>query len=311
MHLWNWLLCCVLLNTKCIRIALLLVALFSSPSVFASAGREIVWLEEVKISTGKTITVKRGEIRRRVAEPFQKAAWLFQEAWIEGDIPEIGRFRWETSLRPWLLDRGQDGLWYLIGMFGAYSAQYEYGLYTPRAEIRPRYVPFRLRNGRWERIVARDLPEEFMSPNLLLYGETLFQPQKDGPTHETEVLKDFPRGFSNGDKLTFPLKAKVHIPYGDTKRNFALARHEVDFGERFKDRCVLDATCGDDCSSIGGSCGRAYRLIDGKYGFGGVCFVPTTCGPKCGELRGRCEPVGQIAFDPNQGRSPQQRNMSR
>ena len=185
----------------------LLVALLQACAT--GGGREIVWFEEVSLSSGNTITVERGEVRRLVAEPFQKAGWLYQGSWIEGSIPGVGPFRWETSLSPWLLDLGADKRWYMIGMSG-HTSEHEYGLFMPRP-MWPRYIPFRLVDNKWTRIVEHDVPIEFTKPNLLVFGETIFEPLP-GSVEDKEIRQKYTFGFSNGDKLDLSLKEQLNRP---------------------------------------------------------------------------------------------------
>lgn len=300
--------------------ALLVIGVSLLAGCASGRGPEIVWREEVKLSSGEVITVTRGEVRRFVAEPFQRGGWLYQASWIEGSIPGVGPFRWDTPLTPLLIDRAADGHWYMVGRAGN-TAEGEYGLYSPRPETRPLYIPFRLDGGKWTRIVERDFPTELDKPNLLVFGSIIFEPTEASYT-DTEIRKQRRFGFRNGDTLALSLKVLVNRPFHpDANRFYALQRWHIDFGERFKTRCVVAIGCTEGCEGSGWSCGRAYGLLDSapapgssdppasqKYGFRPVCYSDDSCAgvPDCHNRGGRCEPVGQIELDPALGRAPVQ-----
>lgn len=232
-------------------------------------GNEINWNEEVRLSTDENIVVKRGEIRRYVREPLQKGDWLFQEAWIEWELPAFGRFRWDTTLRPWLLDRASNGTWYLIGMKGSYSSESEYGIHHPHGRG-ALFVPFQFRNNRWERILGTDLPAEFQKPNLLVYGELVFEPHPnatywDGVTHRRRPQE---REFSSGDLLDLARKERVNVPsHLDSEPRFKLAQQWIDNGERYKSECTVGGACGPQCAQKGGRCEVIKRMgLDERIG---------------------------------------------
>ena len=269
-----------------------------------AAGPEIQWNEVVKISSGEQIVVKRGEKRRYVGAPFEKKGWLFQEAWIEGDLPSVGKFRWETSLRPFLLDRGDDGHWYLIGLSG-HRSEYEYDLYHPRNETF--FVSYRLDDGVWRRIVGSELPISLNTTktlNLLFSGSMIFEPS-DRYRYATEELKRSPHRFWNGDLLDLELKERVQRPlYPYDKYLFTLSPDRLDQGVRYELRCMLKSECGSDCSNQGGDCEQAYIWEDKS--FKNVCLTPKGSSIKCYKEIGNANVLGFSRFNPNVGRTPKQ-----
>src|SRR5438552_2675338 len=135
-------------------------------------------------------------------EPGRGSGWLFHQAWIEADLSDAGRLRWDTSLAPWLLDRTPDGTWYLVGWTPSSSGIREYQLGRPSGGEKT-FVAFRLTGDRWERIKVEEFPDTFKGPNLLVSSERMFSKQKDfiyfdGATHRGASLR---APLSNGDLL--------------------------------------------------------------------------------------------------------------
>ena len=277
-----------------------------------SPGQEIQWNEEVKISTGEQIVVKRGEKRRYVGAPFEKKGWLFQEAWIEAELPNAGRLRWDTSLSPWFLDRASDGTWYLVGLTSSYSSHHEYGLYHPR-NAGALFVPYRLREGNWERILGKDFPAEFKTPNLLVYGELIFEPRPNGYYWDGTTYRGRPieRKFSNGDLLDLAQKERVNFPSDfSAERYFRISQQWLDQGERYKQDCRLAGGCGIECTNRGGACEKVMLWDRDEFTQECMLKLPAPCDANCrqGVV---CGTVIRIGLDERMGRSPKQYGQSK
>ena len=221
---------------------------------------------------GNTFIARRSETRRYVVEPGQKGGWLFQEAALEADVPGLGHIKWETSLHPWLLDRANDGRWYLIGMVGAYAADSEYGIFDGRG-TGPRFVFYRAREGDWERILVNDLPTELATPNLLLYGEEIFDPD---PRRRYWTPPSGPaprRNFFNGERLELDLKSRLNVSdradaLSASRYDLAIVRAKfpwmLDHGTRNLPECVTGAPCNDACFKSGNVCRSVRRFEVGQ-----------------------------------------------
>lgn len=134
--------------------------------------RHFEWTEDVKLSDGRMILVKRTEDYRRIVDVgagFQKG-WLFQKSTISAELPApIQRLvSWEGSLKPLVLDIQPDGSAYLVCRVATGAARTEWKI--PDHEF---YVPFHLKNENWQRIPLSELPTS-VKPNLLGSSYTLF-----------------------------------------------------------------------------------------------------------------------------------------
>lgn len=135
--------------------------------------RHFEWTEDVKLSDGRMIVVKRTEDYRAsmdVGAGFQRG-WLLQKSSISAELPSpIKRnVSWEASLVPLVLDiQPDDNAVYLVGVVPTGAARTEWKV--PNHEF---YVPFRLAAEGWQRIHLADLPV-FVQPNLLASGYGLF-----------------------------------------------------------------------------------------------------------------------------------------
>lgn len=129
--------------------------------------KEIYWKEQVRLSTGEMILVDRGERRRRAGEGFSNG-WLFDDAWLEANLPGVGKARWEGALLPLVLDVTARGEWYLLGVTQSSRGEKDY-----RLPEHKRYVAFKLSQSLWERIPFAQFPDSF-SPNLLANTGRLF-----------------------------------------------------------------------------------------------------------------------------------------
>ena len=143
------------------------------PTVGACSNeRHVEWTEDVKLSDGRMILVKRTEDYRRIMDVgagFQRG-WLFQKSSISAELPAPIQRKvvWEGSLKPLVLDIHPDGSVYLVCRVATGAAQIEWKV--PDHEF---YVPFRLTPENWQRIPLVDLPTSVL-PNLLGNTYTLF-----------------------------------------------------------------------------------------------------------------------------------------
>jgi hypothetical protein len=130
--------------------------------------KRVEWQEQVRFSTGQVIVLKRGE-RARLAYGGQLPPdWLFDEAWLEADLPGVGRARWDGSLSPLVLDVTPTGEWYLLGVVAANRGHRDYSVPEHK-----RYVAFKLSSSTWQRVPFSQFPESF-KPNLLANTHRLF-----------------------------------------------------------------------------------------------------------------------------------------
>jgi hypothetical protein len=146
------------------RVAALLLLLFATACAGAGgrdARKVVEWKEQVQLSTGQVIVIERGA-RFRVSDPGTgRLGWLFDDAWLQMDLPGAGSARWEGSLEPLVLDVTPEGRWFLLGVVGAYRGWKDYGLPEQK-----RYVAFEFSGKTWQRIPFARFPEQF-TPNLL------------------------------------------------------------------------------------------------------------------------------------------------
>ncbi|MFZ5557168.1 MAG: hypothetical protein ACOZDY_10685 [Pseudomonadota bacterium] len=126
------------------------------------------WREEVKFSTGEVIVVTRGESRVMRGEMGRGNGLMFYSAWLEADLPGVGKTRWEGTLTPLVLNVTPKGDWYLIGIVENTDARLDYKLRRGT-----RYTAFQLKGKDWQRLSFRELPEG-LQPNLLAYRGALF-----------------------------------------------------------------------------------------------------------------------------------------
>ena len=182
-------------------------------SACAPDGKELMWRETVKLSNNEEIIVNRGEKQRCVGEPGRGSGWLFDQAWIEADLPDAGHLRWDTSLSPWLLDRAPDGTWYIVGTSPSSSSVFEYGLGSPTG-IYKMFVAFHLVGNKWIRIKAAEFPSEFTKPNLLVYSRAIFGEKTDFLFFDGETYRRAPADppLRKGDVLSLERKDAINFP---------------------------------------------------------------------------------------------------
>lgn len=129
--------------------------------------KRIHWQEQVRLSTGDEIVIERGERRRSAYGGVGSPGWLFDEAWLQANLPGVGKTRWEGALSPLVLDVTSKGEWYLLGVVRASRGEKDY-----RLSERKRYAAFKLHNNVWQRIPFSEFPEIF-KPNLLASTDRL------------------------------------------------------------------------------------------------------------------------------------------
>ena len=179
----------------------LMVGVLSITSTFAAA-KDIHWKEQVRLSSGEVIVVERGESLRSVYDggPL-RPGWLFDEAWLKGNLPGVGETTWQGALSPLVLDVTAHGEWYLLAIVRTLRGEREYKLASST-----RYVAFKLQAGVWQRIPFAEFPEQFL-PNLLGNTSRLFQ------------IDETP----SGTMVDFEMKHKV-----DSVRNLDAAYKRID-----------------------------------------------------------------------------------
>jgi hypothetical protein len=129
--------------------------------------KRIYWQEQVRLSTGEELAIKRGEIRRSAHGGVGSLGWTFDEAWLEFKLPGAGVMHWEGALSPLVLDVTSKGEWYLLGVVRASRGEKDYKL-----SERKRYVSFKLQGNTWQRVPFAEFPEVF-KPNLLASTDRL------------------------------------------------------------------------------------------------------------------------------------------
>ena len=143
--------------------------------------RHVHWTEDVRLSDGRTMVVRRTEEYRRVTDPGAgfRTGWLFKRASIAtvAPAPISPKASWEGSVSPLVLDIQPDGITYLVCDLATGSARIEWKV--PRHEF---YVVFRLVDSTWNRISLSELPLP-VQPNLVPNGELLAERGIRSGTH--------------------------------------------------------------------------------------------------------------------------------
>ncbi len=161
------------------------------------------WSEEVRLSSGETIVVKRSE------KDFytDMGVWRYGSGRLEAELPGAGKVVWDTTLKPWLLDKANDGTWYVVGRFEDEFTRggHDYGLKTGQ------FAAFRLVGSEWQRM--RDgFPSQFSSPNLLVESYNIFHGDSvrvyDGQRYGGVSVTP----ISEGGLLELAMKEKINFP---------------------------------------------------------------------------------------------------
>lgn len=170
--------------------------------------RHFEWTEDVKLSDGRMILVKRTVDYRRVLDigaGFQKG-WLFQKSTITAELPAPvqRKVSWEGSLSPLVLDIQPDNTVYLVCYVPTGSAEIEWKV--PDHEF---YVVFRLENEAWKRIALDQLPLS-VQPNLFASARTLFidRETRAGIHVDLKLKKD----LDSDAELSKKLKSIIRLP---------------------------------------------------------------------------------------------------
>jgi hypothetical protein len=152
------------------RAAFLFLALISVTA--CAQTRQIDWTEDVRLSDGRTIVVKRTGEYRRVTDAGAgfRQGWLLERSGLSAELPApISRsVSWQGSLEPVVLDVHSGAIVYLVGVPANGRARHEWKL--PRHEL---YAVLRLGTDGWERISIDQLPTS-MQPNLFVSADELF-----------------------------------------------------------------------------------------------------------------------------------------
>lgn len=176
--------------------------------------RHFEWTEDVKLSDGRTMIVKRTEDYRRIMDVgagFQKG-WLLQKSSIAAELPSPIQRKvfWEGSLFPLVLDIQSNNSVYLVGVPSSGAAQTEWKV--PDHEF---YVPFRLVQDNWQRIPLADLPLS-VQPNLAPSGYEFFiRREMQSGIHVDIKMKAELNANPNLDKT---LKSIIRLPSPTPKK---------------------------------------------------------------------------------------------
>lgn len=134
--------------------------------------KKVEWTEDVKLSDGRMMVVRRSEDYRHIVSPADgfRGGWLFQKSDITADLPApvSRKVSWDGSLKPLVLDIQSGDTVYLVGVVATGAGMNEWKV--PDHEF---YVVFRLVGEGWQRIPLADLPLS-VEPNLLGNTYTLF-----------------------------------------------------------------------------------------------------------------------------------------
>ena len=139
-----------------------------------SGVKNVEWTEDVKLSSGHQILVRRMTEFRSVMDVgagFQRG-YLFDHASISAELPAPASRKVEWAgrgLSPFILDLLPDGRVYLVCKLG--SAEGANIWKVPQHEY---FVSFRLKGDQWERVPLADLPPAIRRTNLLGSVDTVF-----------------------------------------------------------------------------------------------------------------------------------------
>jgi hypothetical protein len=129
-----------------------------------SSMKTVEWTEEVLLSNGQKIVVKRANEYQRVMDVgagFERG-WNFTQARVEASLVIQGkdyRLIWQGLMSPLVLDIVSDNRAIILGVPTPYGVDL---WRVPRHEF---YVAFTFDNGDWRRIALADVPES-VKPNL-------------------------------------------------------------------------------------------------------------------------------------------------
>ena len=130
--------------------------------------KTVQWEEDVALSTGATVVIRRTQIYRRVGEPGQGSGWLFDRAGMTARLPGVGEVQWSGQLQPLILDFGPDQQVYMLTTVQTYRGRSEYEV--PQGVD---HVAFKWRDVEWKRILISEFPTQ-LRPNLLASTYLLF-----------------------------------------------------------------------------------------------------------------------------------------
>lgn len=139
-----------------------------------SGVKNVEWTEDVKLSDGRQILVRRMTEFRSVMDVgagFQRG-YLFDHASISAELPApvSRKVEWAgRGLSPFILDLLPDGRVYLVCI--TETAEGAYTWKVPRHEF---FVAFQLKGDQWERLPLAELPPAIKRANLLTMIHTVF-----------------------------------------------------------------------------------------------------------------------------------------
>jgi hypothetical protein len=175
--------------------------------------RHFEWTEDVKLSDGRMMVIKRTENYRRILDVgagFQQG-WLLQKSSISAELPSPiqRKISWEGSLFPLVLDIQSDNSAYLVCTPSSGAARTEWKV--PDHEF---YIAFRLKQEGWQRIPLADLPT-LVQPNLVPSGYGLFiRREIQSGIHVDLKMKT---ELNSDPNLSKRLKSIVRLPAPNTK----------------------------------------------------------------------------------------------
>jgi hypothetical protein len=135
----------------------------------------ITWQEEVKLLDGRVIMVTQKNLVDEVPREF----------WLMFKLPELGdqEIMWHENLRPIILNIYQEKL-YVVGIPGTSREYNQYG----RTE--PKYIGYRYDNGKWIRILFKEIPVAIYDTNMYPENMALNRLKLVTVEHKIEMFKD-------------------------------------------------------------------------------------------------------------------------
>ncbi len=174
--------------TSAMRRAFIFLLLLALPVAGAcSNSKKVEWTEEVRLSDGRMLAVKRHEEYRQVTDAGAgfRTGWLFQRSSISAEIPAPinQKVVWHGTLKPLVLDFQSNAL-YLVCRVATGAGRREWNVLRGEA-----HVAFIWEKDDWKRISLSELPPA-VQPNLLgnTYGLFIDRSARSG-VHVDPKLK--------------------------------------------------------------------------------------------------------------------------
>ena len=174
------------------RILKVLIAIFLMYWLLDCGGVKVNWSEEVLLSSGKTLFVKRSVQGKKMGELGASSGWYTTEESLTIDAREIGLFsppEWRTAYKPVVLDYDEaNHEWFIVATFSVCQGWYDLG--------RPAlpYVEYRVSEGG----IWRTVP---LSQDLIGRKRNMLTDVRSGGKKKKISLRDKSRrGRRSGDK---------------------------------------------------------------------------------------------------------------